>query len=112
MSKRPIPHGIPTRWAICGTCAGNGASSAYLGAFTREQMDEDPDFAEDYMQGVYDRPCDDCEGTGKVRVIDQDRLASLDPEQREELRGYYEAMQEDDADRRLRAMEDGHYGLE
>lgn len=61
---------LPASWHICGTCDGDGTSSAYLGSFTREDFDEDPDFAEDYMRGGYDRPCPTCGGTGKVAEVE------------------------------------------
>lgn len=59
---------LPGGWAICPDCNGHGGSSAYLGAFTREDMDEDPEFFEDYMAGRYDRPCPNCNG-GKVWIV-------------------------------------------
>jgi hypothetical protein len=65
---------LPFKWIICGACDGHGKSSAYLGAFTGEQMREDPDFADDYRRGFYDRACDDCGGTGKVKVADFSRM--------------------------------------
>ena len=54
-----------------------------------EEMHADPDFAEDYRNGVYDIPCNACDGTGKMRESDQQRL------------------EEAAADRRLSAAEDG-----
>ena len=65
---------LPAHWEICSACAGEGKSSAHLGAFTGEEMAEDPDFAEDYMRGVYDRPCSACEGSGKVQRMDRDQI--------------------------------------
>lgn len=68
---------IPSRWAICGSCQGDGSSSRYLGAFTSDDMaDLGPEFFEDYARGVYDRECDECEGSGKVLEIDLDRATS------------------------------------
>lgn len=65
---------LPTVWEICGTCRGNGVESAYLGAFTREELDRDPEFFEEYMAGGYDRTCAECKGSGKIEVVDYDRL--------------------------------------
>lgn len=60
---------LPARWSICSHCNGEGQSSAYLGAFTAEDMhDAGPEFMEDYMAGAYDRSCEHCEGSGKVLV--------------------------------------------
>jgi hypothetical protein len=82
-------HQLPAKWEICHSCQGNGTSSAYLGAFTREDMDEMGDeFMEDYMRGAYDRACDECGGSGKVRVVDEERCP---PELLKELRDQEEA---------------------
>lgn len=67
---------LPYKFAICTGCRGHGTSSAYLGAFTGEQMREDPDFAEDYRKGFYDRACDECGGTGKIAVADKSRMSA------------------------------------
>lgn len=79
---------LPFRYVICGQCEGHGRSSAYLGAFTGDQMREDPDFADDYRAGVYDRSCETCGGSGKVKVVDRAKcskadLAAYDAQQRE-----------------------------
>lgn len=63
------------KWRICPRCRGEGHTSAHLGAFTSEEFREafDPDEAEAYMRGEYDRPCDMCNGTGKVQAADERR---------------------------------------
>lgn len=71
---------LPTSWAICSHCRGNGTSSLYLGAITQSDREpggnwEDPDEFADYMEGKYDRACDTCSGSGKVRVVDIKRLS-------------------------------------
>lgn len=68
-------HELPTKWVICNHCRGEGKSSAYLGAFSGTQMrDEDPDFEADYFAGHYDRTCEECNGTGKIKEIDEARV--------------------------------------
>jgi hypothetical protein len=68
LDANKAPLVIPAAWAICPSCSGNGGSSAYLGAFTREDLDEafDPEAQEAYFAGEFDRPCTRCHGTGKV----------------------------------------------
>lgn len=67
---------LPAHYEICSHCQGRGQSSAHLGAFTRDEMDEQgPEFIDDYMTGAYDRPCEHCEN-GKVLIIDEERCAS------------------------------------
>jgi DnaJ-class molecular chaperone len=60
---------MSARWIICSRCQGEGVSSAYLGAITAEDWahDWDPEEQEAYIRGDYDRPCDRCNGEGKVR---------------------------------------------
>lgn len=94
---------LPVKWIICGHCQGHGKSSAYLGAFTMDDMHEaGPDFQEEYMAGRYDRTCDACEGSGKVAVADYSRMTK---EQRDEykaqLRADAECRAEERAERRF-----------
>jgi DnaJ-class molecular chaperone len=77
---------LPTKWAICGTCDGEGKHSRHLGAYTRDEFYEafgTPEEREDYFAGFYDKSCEDCDGTGKVKVVDDSRLTE---EQRTALR--------------------------
>lgn len=73
---------VPAHWEICSACRGEGMSSAYLGAYTREEFDQEFDYEEQerYFAGEYDRPCEVCEGSGKILEIDYDNLS---PEQKE-----------------------------
>jgi hypothetical protein len=61
---------LASKWEVCPCCSGDGKSSAHLGAITGDQMRDEPDFAEAYKTGEYDRRCDDCGGSGKVRAPD------------------------------------------
>lgn len=73
--KPYIATRMPGRWVICSACNGHGKSSAYLGAFSREDMDNDPDFRDDYMAGNYDRPCESCRNMpGRVWKVDVEHL--------------------------------------
>lgn len=73
------PIFLPSKMEVCGGCGGKGQSSAYLGAFTEDQIAEDPEFFEDYMASRYDRVCGECNGLRVVEVLDWARLT---PEQR------------------------------
>lgn len=91
---------LPTKWAICHACEGEGKSSAYLGEFTEERMDEmDDEFIEDYIEGRFDRPCDCCGGSGKIKEVD---LAMMSPD---DIKLYQEQEAERRADEREHAME-------
>lgn len=62
---------ITLRWDICPVCEGEGGHSRHLGVITGEAWSEwDDDERAGYLCGSYDRSCDRCEGTGKVRDID------------------------------------------
>ena len=74
--KRPeIPEGLPTCWAICDLCSGDGRvvnPSIDAGGLSEDNMD-DFDFMEAYRDGMYDIACPHCSGSGKVREIDRNR---------------------------------------
>lgn len=91
-----IRMSFPARWAICPACEGDALTTRHIecdgGGFTASEWadacDDDPDFAEDYFGGRYDRPCPDCNGLGRVQVIDED--AELDWRRRILLKAYRE----------------------
>ena len=69
---------LPTHREVCPTCDGKGTSSAYLGAFSGDDMREDPEFFEDYMAGRYDRTCEECNGLRVIEVVDIDKMPAAD----------------------------------
>jgi hypothetical protein len=72
-------HCLPARWEICGACDGCGTDRGRSvecdgGGFTASEWSEqDDDFKDDYLSGVYDRQCTGCRGTGKVQTPDRER---------------------------------------
>lgn len=96
---------LPFKWVICSTCQGHGKSSAYLGAYTCDDMAEaGPEFYDDYMAGRYDRQCDVCEGLGRVRVADTSRMSNADvAEFRAQARAERECRAIEAAERRMGA---------
>jgi hypothetical protein len=93
---------LPTKWEVCSACGGEGKSSAYLGAFTPDELDrEGEDFVIDYWNGAYDRECEICNGRTTVRAVDEDNLTM---EQAvlwgREQQAYAEALAEEAAERR------------
>jgi hypothetical protein len=65
------------RWKICVYCAGDGVLRGYAGVYTSDDFAEDgPDALEDYLN--HRRQCEHCEGTGKVRGLDDDVWARPD----------------------------------
>jgi RecJ-like exonuclease len=84
---------LPTCWEICSTCDGNGAHSQRLGAITSDEWnnDWDEESRETYLRGGYDATCESCSGSGKVRVVDVERLTA-------EQLALWEAWQKDEAE--------------
>lgn len=63
---------LPARFKVCPDCRGRGGSSAYLGSFTRDEMDEmGEEFIDDYRAGRFDRPCPKCKGQRVISVVDK-----------------------------------------
>jgi len=90
---------LPTKWEVCSTCRGEGTHvnpSIDAGGLSADDFADDPDFSEDYMSGVYDQPCNRCEGRRVVRQVDLDKLPA-------DQRAAYERQLKDDYE--VRAME-------
>jgi hypothetical protein len=82
------------KWIICPVCNGDGTTvnpAIDCNGLTKEDFDEDPQFAEDYRAGAYDITCRACNGRGSVRPA------------------VIEALRQAAEDRRLAAREDGNY---
>lgn len=102
---------LPCRWEVCGSCDGSGVTTRHIecdgGGFTSsewaEMCDGDPDFAEDYMSGKYDRPCEECNGRRVAPVIDMEeddpRWAAIN----ERIEGERQYRAEVEAERRMGA---------
>lgn len=85
---------LPTRWIVCPTCNGEGTHvdpSIDAGGLSADDFSADPDFAEDYVSGVYDVPCYGCDGRSTVRAVDLDACT---PEQRDAWESYQRARAE------------------
>lgn len=75
-----IPEGFPTCWAICPVCTGDGTvvnPSIDCGGLSSD-MQDDPEFMDGYMSGVYDIACNYCGGSGKVKEIDRENADPYD----------------------------------
>ena len=68
---------LPMKFEVCPVCEGKGSHvnpSIDAGGISREQFDEDPDFAEQYWNGDYDQTCTRCEGKRVIPAVDWDAL--------------------------------------
>ena len=94
-----VEPGKPYVWEICGVCSGEGKvvnPSIDAGGINPEVFADDPDFYEDYMSGRFDIPCNYCGGSGKVKVLDVDKLSD---EEREDYYADLEAERSFEAER-------------
>lgn len=85
-------------WIICPVCEGNGTvvnPNIDDNGLTADDFAEDPDFADDYMSGVYDVTCNACGGSGKMRKQEADE--------------FFERHYQQAEDRRLAALENGDF---
>lgn len=113
-TDEPIEHQLPGRRIVCERCHGEGqhVNPVIDGhGLSAEDFEEDPDFREDYLRGVYDIPCAACGGRRVVDVLDEEAALTSHPEL---LRRYYEDLErraewarDDASEARLRMMEAG-----
>jgi hypothetical protein len=67
---------LPTVWAICYHCRGDGSRALGGLAITASEWAEwDDEDRHAYRTGGYDTPCEDCGGSGKVSEVDEDALS-------------------------------------
>jgi hypothetical protein len=63
---------VPCKFIVCPLCEGRGTHvnpSIDCNGLTAEDFDEDPDFREEYMNGTYDVPCNQCGGNNVVPEV-------------------------------------------
>jgi hypothetical protein len=91
---------LPVRYEICDQCQGSGTSSAYLGAFTRDELwDQGEEWVEDYVKGRFDRACETCGGRRVIEVVDRKKLSKAD------RKAWNEQCEEERSDRETSRME-------
>lgn len=98
---------FPVVFEVCGTCDGRGKHvnpSIDSHGLTALDFDEDPDFRENYLSGMYDVSCNECGGRRVVPVLDEIRAT---PEQIKYVADHIESRYRDelehDAERRMGA---------
>jgi hypothetical protein len=80
---------LPSRRVVCPRCDGEGkhVNPAVDGdGISAEEFEADPDFEENYMNGVYDVKCEKCKGN---KVIDEVDFEKCSPEQQRALKEHY-----------------------
>lgn len=97
-----ISEKLPMKWAVCPVCDGKGSHvnpSIDANGISREQFEEDPDFAEQYWNGTYDQTCTRCKGRTTVPVVDEDACDA------ELLKLYRQQLQDERNDRACKLAE-------
>jgi len=64
-------HEVSFEYHICSNCRGHGqhVNPAVDGhGISMNEFYEDPDFYDGYMAGHYDIRCEECNGSGKIRI--------------------------------------------
>ncbi|ABO60619.1 hypothetical protein LA345_39030 (plasmid) [Burkholderia vietnamiensis] len=96
---------FPMKWEICCRCKGEGKHDhpAFSNGITSSEWADWPqDERDTYFAGGYDVRCDDCNGTGKVQVVDEEAMTA---EQRREWGAGEEERREDAETARYLAAE-------
>lgn len=81
-SGRKVRVQVPAKYRVCQCCSGSGTElygSMKGYAYSADELNDDPDFAESIMQGNYDVPCESCKGQ---RVELEPDLQRLSPRQK------------------------------
>jgi len=66
---------LPALYEVCESCQGKGThvNRAIDGNGLDPELEEDLDFMEGYLSGVYDVSCEECRGKRVVAVVDERR---------------------------------------
>jgi len=103
--KYDIEVQLPSKRIVCPRCKGEGTHvnpNVDGHGISSEDFDADPDFRENYFNGVYDVSCEECKGNKVVDEIDDEYLekykpklykawlAACEQQRRDELESYYE----------------------
>jgi hypothetical protein len=93
----PLPH----RWEVCDLCNGKGTHvnpSIDSGGLSAEMLHDDPDFSDNYRDGMFDQQCNQCGGRTTVPVADVSRCTWAQKRRLVELRQDERARAECDAE--------------
>ncbi len=100
-----LTFSLPSNWEVCGRCNGDGAHDpdAFSNGWTEsEWAQETYEFKDDYLAGVYNVTCTQCDGK---RVVPEVKKGHLNDGQKVLLELYYENLREDAEYAQMCAME-------
>jgi hypothetical protein len=84
---------LPSVFEVCPVCDGKGTHvnpAIDSGGINPDTFHDDPDFYDDYRNGVFDQQCNRCGGLRVVKVVDRDTCSP-------KLLAAYDQQVEDDA---------------
>jgi hypothetical protein len=110
---------VPAKFEVCERCNGHGKhvnpsidGNGITGSELAELQHEDPNFLDDYTQGVYDVTCYECKGKRVVLQPDWDRLRG-DPKLKKQVQEWLdceaEMAAEQAAELRMQEAMSGRY---
>jgi predicted methyltransferase len=76
---------LPSKRVVCPACDGKGYyvnPNIDGNGISPLEFDEDPEFKENYLSGLYDVRCETCQGENVIQIVDMDKLT---PKMRENL---------------------------
>lgn len=93
---------LPTHKEVCPVCRGEGSTvdpSIDCNGLSAEDFAEDPDFAQQYMDGAYDVTCGHCGGENVIDAVDWDKVpddvkAEAERQKKEAARDFAEHLSE------------------
>lgn len=67
---------LPSKFVVCWRCRGRGVHDhgAFSNGISPEEFAEDPDFREDYFNGMYDVTCTECKGRRVLAEVEREYL--------------------------------------
>jgi hypothetical protein len=71
---------LPAKRVVCPRCEGKGTHvnpNVDGHGLTREDFERDPDFLDDYMRGVFDVTCYECDGARVTLEVDRERAPKV-----------------------------------
>jgi hypothetical protein len=83
---------LPGRYEICPDCDGHGVRALGGMAITSSEWEDwDCEEREGYFRGDYDTTCECCNGSGKIVMVDEDRLSD---DEKRMMEAYYKCLSE------------------
>jgi hypothetical protein len=94
-----INETVPVKMEVCPSCGGFGKyvnPNIDRNGLTQEDFDDDPDFRENYFDGLYDITCTQCKGEKLIPTIDVNNINGALKEKVEKYLDFIRQQEEDE----------------